>query len=366
MIDFCLYDSLSMIDVLIEKFEEGASENGYPETLQDGDERVIILNVMNYLAECIFNKINAQANNNLVLFCDEANLIYKGIERNVYRIPAQYAVCKVRFSISSIAPSAVIIPAGTKVTADGDVFFETDVEVEIEPGEFADIPCTSTEAEAKANGYAPGSITTLATTLPYIKSVSNIDTSSKGGDEESIESFRRRVLFAPISYNSTGTEAAYREKTYEVSSRIADVAVDHNDNDVFVYILCNEGQLPTEDLIDITTEYLNKDTIKAITDNITVRAASQVQYSINMKYKILKADQTRATEIQASVDKAVDDYIKEIGLAMGNPINPEMLRKAAYVAGAASCEIISPDFEELKPYEVAVCTSKNVAYDGLL
>ena len=87
---------------------------------------------------------------------------------------------------------------------------------------------------------------------------------------------------------------------------------------------------------------------------------------MDMTYKISQRDSEQATAIQAAVEKAVDDYITSIHTSFGNAINPEMLQKAAYSAGAASVTVTSPVYTALETYEVAKCTSKTVTYAGLL
>ena len=176
-IDFTLFDSLSFRDELIEKFEEGSGE-----ILADGDERNTIINTMLYITECLMNEINAQANNNLVAFCDLAHLIYYGVQQDTYRLEATPASCSVRLTVSDQADSDVTIPAGTRVTADGRIFFATSAAITIAPGEYADVTCIATDAGAAGNGYSVGQINILVNTIPYVQNVSNTTASSGGAD----------------------------------------------------------------------------------------------------------------------------------------------------------------------------------------
>lgn len=371
MIDLVYYDSESMMDVLTEKFEEGTLDPDTGEKISvtdadyDADIRAI-LSAINYMGECIFNQINTEANNNLVAFCDETNLIYKGMERNIYRLPADYAQLTLEFTVSANAPDSVTVPKGTKATSDGTIIFETAEEIVIAPGETGEALALSTVATKDANGYGIGTVNILVNQIPYVTAVTNVTTSTDGSDEEDLEAFRQRVLYAPMAFSDVGTAAAYRQKAKEVSAAIADVAVTHDDNAIFVYLLCQDGALPSADLIALCQEYLTKDDIKAETDLITVYAAEEVEYTIEMTYKISQRDTEKVTAIQEAVAAAVDEYIESIGTVMGIPINPEMIQKAAYQAGAASVTVTSPAYESLQPYEVAKCTSKTITYQGLL
>jgi phage-related baseplate assembly protein len=371
MFNFVFYDSESMMDMLVEKFEEGTMDPETGEKISvtnanyDADIRAI-LGTINYLGECMSNMINTQTNNNLVLFCDETNLIYKGVERNVYRLPAEKAETVLKFTASDSAPEAVTIPAGTKATADGVIFFETVEDVTCAPGGNVSVTALSTEATKDANGYSVGSITIIVNTIPYIIGVTNTVISSDGADIEDLEAFRQRVLFAPLTYSSVGTVNGYKYGALSVSAAIADVAVTHDDNEIYVYILCQDGTLPSQDLIDQVEAHITQDDIKAATDLVTVLSAEEVEYTVDLSYKISQRDTEKVTEIQEAVNEAIDEYIRSINVEMGLPINPEMLQKAAYQAGAASVTITSPSYASLEEYEIAKCTSKTVTYDGLL
>lgn len=371
MIDLVYYDAETMMDELIEKFEEGTidPETGDKISVTDADYDAdirAILSAINYMGECIYNQINTEANNNLVAFCDETNLIYKGMERNVYRLPATLAETMLEFTASSNAPAAITIPEGTKTTADGVIFFETSEEVTCNPGETVQVKAFSTEATAAANGYAVGTINIIVNAIPYITGVSNTVISSDGSDEESLKNFRQRVLYAPLMYSDVGTTSAYRQKAFEVSASIIDVAITHDDNEISVYLLCSGGTLPSQDLIDLATDYLTQDDIKAETDLITVYPAEEVEYTVDMTYKISQKDSEQATAIQAAVEQAVDDYITSLKTSLGNAINPEMIQAAAYRAGAASVTVTAPSYTSLESYEIGKCTSKTVTYGGLL
>lgn len=374
MINLVYYDSDNMMDTLIEKFEEGTIDpvTGEKVTVTDADYDTdirAILYAMDYMGECLFNQINTEANNNLVAFCDEPNLIYKGMERNTYRLPAEYAQLTLQFTVSNTAPAAVDIPAGTKATADGSIIFQTVEDVTCDPGGTVEVLALSTEATKDANGYSIGSVNIIVNTIPYVTAVTNTTISSDGADIEDLEAFRERVLYAPLTYSCVGTANAYKFNAKKVSAAITDVAVTHDDNEIYVYLLCQGGSLPSQSLIDEVQAYLTQDNIKDTTDLIEVLPAEEVEYTVNVSYKISQRDSEQATAIQTAVEEAVDGYISEIGTTLGESsaaINPEMLAAAMYKAGAASVTITAPVYTSLAEYEVAKCTSKTVTYNGIL
>lgn len=361
-IDFVLFDSETMMEELRAEFEEASGE-----ALSEGDERETILRCMLYLTECLMNNINAQANNCLVMFCDEAHLLYYGAERDTYRLEAESASCRVEFVASSLSPDAVEIPAGTRVTADGKQFFATQEALTLDPGESAEALCVATSPGAAGNGYRAGQIDTLANTIPYVESVRNLDESGGGSDEEGLEEFRDNVLYAPLKFNTTGSVGGYIYKTKDVSSSIADVDVEAEGAEISVYVLCEGGELPTAELLAEVQEYLDQPTVRAATDHVTVLPAVRVPYEARLTYKVLSGDYARLSAICEAVESAVREYVAEAGGAMGTAINPEMLKAAAYGAGAASVAVETPsEYRHLEDYEVPYCESLAVEFDGLL
>lgn len=362
MIDFTLFDAESEMDMLVEKFEEASGE-----VLYEGDERETLLKCMLYIMETLMNEINAQANNTLALFCDEAHLIYMGAQQNTYRLPAEPAKVTVRFTISDQALADVTIPAGTRVTADGVTFFAVQADTDIAPDSYDDLVCVATEPGAQGNGYTTGQINVLVDVIPYVESVTNTDTSAGGADQQSLENFREDVQYAPLKYNTAGSEGGYIYKTKSVSASIADVAVTASGANVSVYVLCQNGALPSADLLTAVKAYLDQKNIKPVTNNITTYSAVRKNYTVDISYKISPADYTEAAAIQARVAQAVDDYIAALGSKMGTDINPEMFKKVCYDAGAATVTVTYPSaYTTVAKYEVPYCTSKTVTYAGIL
>lgn len=361
-IDLVLFDSESEMDALKEKFEEYSGE-----ALSDGDERDAVLKCILYAEECLMNKINAEANNNLVMFCDETRLLYYGAERDTYRLEAESASCHVGFTASALAPDPVEIPAGTRVTADGKQFFATQEDMTLEPGETRAALCVATVPGAAGNGYQPGQIDTLANTIPYVESVANTDASGGGSDQESLEEFRDNVLYAPLKFNTTGSVGGYIYKTRGVSSSIADVDVEADGAEISVYVLCEGGELPSEELLREVQEYLDQPTVRAATDHVTALPAVRVPYSARVTYRVLERDYARLSAICEAVEEAVSEYVDGAACRMGTAINPEMLGAAAYSAGAASVTVEAPsEYRRLEDWEAPHCESLEVLFDGLL
>ena len=360
MRDFVKFDSSEALENAIEAFEKESGEELYA-----GDERRMMINSFMYLAEIIMAEINYRANNNLIAYCDEETLLLKGAERNVQRIEAKKA--SVMMSFTSVSGEAITIPKGTRVTADGKSFFETVQDAVMNTTEL-ELLCEAVEPGEEYNGFEVGKINILADTIPYITKVTNTTESQGGGDLEDIESYRKRVIDAPKGFSTAGADLAYMEKVKEVDENIADVRpiYDEEESVLNIYVLCKEGKLPDSDLILKIKDHIYQKNIKASTDKVEILAAVQKKYSINCSFKIDKSDEEKASEIKENVEKAVEDYIKTMNSAMGIAINPEILKKYMYNAGAATANVSYPIYAPTDEFEVATCTEKTVTYDGVL
>ena len=154
-ISFVDSDALAILSEMIAGYEAETGRTLYP-----ADPVRVLLN---YVAAVISQeraKINDSAKMNVPRFArgdylDSLAEIFRGVER-LEAVPAE---CMLIFSISSAQDTGVIIPAGTRATADGSITFSTVSDIVIPAGEVSgavkavcDIPGTV------GNGYLAGQI----------------------------------------------------------------------------------------------------------------------------------------------------------------------------------------------------------------
>ena len=115
------------------------------------------------------------------------------------------------FTLASVPAEQAIIPAGTSVSPDGTLFFETEAEL-IFPAGTATLSQSVTawaEGEGSAyNGFLPGQITRLAKGVPCLGSVSNTAESTGGTETEADDALREDVY----------KRQAIRKSTYPTKS----------------------------------------------------------------------------------------------------------------------------------------------------
>lgn len=286
--------------------------------------------------------------------------------RGITRMEALPAVTTVRFTLSEAVSEVVVIPEGTTVT-NGEIYFQTDEYAEIAAGDTSiDIPCTCQTDGAEGNGIPAGEIKILVDTLPYIKSVENIEVTSGGADIEDDENLAERIYLAPSSYSVAGPDDAYKYFTMAYNQEIADVMVTSPDPaEVEIRFLMENGEIPTSTVMSGLEEYLQDNKIRPLTDHVTVLAPEQQRFDIALTYYINRSDQAKANTIQAAVQAAVDEYVKWQTYTIGRDINPSELTKRIIEAGAKRVEITFPVFTSVAPDTVARIGQKTVTYGGL-
>ena len=312
--------------------------------------------------------INTAAQQNLLSYATGEYLDAMGVFLSVLRHEASYAVTTIRFKLSQALANAYTIPVGFGVT-NGVVTFVLEEELVIPPGElYAEASAVCTTVGEAGNDYLAGQISTIVVPMTFLESAVNITTSSGGADAESDAEYAERIRMAPNSFSVAGPEKAYVYHTYSVSPAIVDVAVTSPEpGEVHVYPLMDGGELPSETILTQIDAHLSSDTIRPLTDHVSVLAPKAREYEINVDYWILEGDKGKAETIRANVEKAVEDYRLWQQSSIGRDITPAKLIYGVVGAGASridSATMLPAAFEELAKDEVAQCTKVTVTYKG--
>ncbi|TZE82008.1 baseplate assembly protein [Calorimonas adulescens] len=372
-INFVDVDAESLKNQLIQDFESALGETFYP-----GDERRIFLLQILPLIVGLKNDINESAKQNLLRYARGSMLDALGEFYNTPRLQAQKATVTLRFTLSGPQAMEVIIPKGTRATPDGNIYFATNADLVIPPGQITgDITAVSTEAGAKYNDYAPGQIKTIVDPVPYVASVTNIDTSSGGADIEPDDDgvniwsrYRERIRLAPESFSVAGPEGAYIYWAKTADANIIDVSVSSpSAGTVKVVPLLKDGEIPSQAILDKVSTIVSSKDKRPLTDNVQVAAPTTVSYDITLTYYIALERQTEETIIRNAIEGtggAIDQYKSWQAGKLGRAVNPDYLRQLILNAGAFRIDIISPMYIEINPDQVAKAGTVTVTYGGLI
>lgn len=301
------------------------------------------------------NLIDEAGRQNLLAYATGDNLDALGDLIGVVRMSAAGAKSTVRFSAAVPVAAAVNIPAGTRVTPGNQIYFATDYPAQIHLGQIAvDVPITCTQVGVAGNGFIIGEINALVDPVPFVQSVSNIVESVGGYDTETDDAFRARIRLGVTQFSVAGSRDAYEYWARSASAQISDVYVDSpSPGLVDVYVLLQGGVLPDQSVLDAVEEILNADTVRPITDLVTVKAPSTLPYALDVTYYIRRADAARAAEIQTAVSAAVSAWVLWQRSAIGRDLNPSELVARIVNAGAKRAVVTSPEYTQIISSSIA-------------
>jgi len=365
-IRFVETDAEKIANEMIAAFQQATGQVLYP-----GDPRRIFLLQFVPLLVAAKNDINNTGNQNLLPFANGEALDALGALLGVSRLPAQKARTTLRFTLSSVRLTDVLVPKGTRVTPDGEAFFATIMDLVIPAGStFGDVVAESTEGGARYNGLAAGQINNIVDPIPYVASASNLDTTSGGSDEETDDAYRERIRLAPSSFSTAGPMDAYIFHAKSADVNIADVAVvSLNPCEVDIYVLLKGGQIPDQGVLDKVSVAVNDKTVRPLTDLVNVKPAEPATYDVDVTYYISTDRANEVPAIRQAIEGpggAVDRYIDWQQSRLGRPILPDELLARMYQAGAARIVITNPVYTVIDPHEIAKVGTKSITYGGLI
>lgn len=358
--DILEVDSAKLYASIIGSLMDSCDEALYP-----GDERRIFGEGIVALFVSMFSLFNDKAKQRTLRYARGNVLDAIGERYNVLRAEPTMASAIFRFSVSDVQSENIIIPAGTRITADGGIYFAT-IETVVLPAwsTSVDIIAQCTTGGAYYNGYAIGTISTLVDLIPYISKVENITASTGGSDgepydEDGDEKYRERIRLSPAIQSTAGPESAYRYFVLSADPEIIDVAIDcpeDQPNVVNLYPLMVGGELPSAEVLQKVLETLSDD-VRPMTDNVNAFPPTVVEYQVELKYYCTKDNEATTIEAIEGAGGAIDQYNEWQTAALARNINPDQLRRFLLVPntgiGALRVDVVKPSFQELTKSQVA-------------
>lgn len=362
-VNFLETDAETIRSQIITGFEQASGD-----TLAAGDPRRLFLLS---IADVIIQQrtaINLAAQQNLLSYAQGGYLDALGQLLAVERMAESKAVTTIEFTLSQALGSVYTIPAGTQVT-NGVVTFETDEDLLIPIGETTgEVSASCTVAGPVGNDYLAGQISTIVTPMTFVSGAQNTTITTGGADAESDPDFADRIRLAPNSFSVAGPEKAYVYHAKSVSPAIIDVKVNSpTPGEVDVYVLLTDGTLPTEDTLEQIEEHLSDENIRPLTDYVVVKAPTASNYEIELHYWISQEDSSKAAQIQADVEAAVEQYRLWQQTKIGRDITPGKLLQLVFAAGASrvdNSKLKPATWKKLEAMQVAQCTKVSVVYEG--
>lgn len=335
-------------------------------TLYAGDPVRLFLEAVAYIIAQQRAVIDFTGKMNLLRYATGGYLDHLGVLTGVERIAAKAASCTCRFAPSEALDFAVAIPAGTRVSPDGQAMFSTSAAAELAAGAlYVDVAVQAEDAGESLNGLLPGQITQIVDTVAYIATVANTTTTSGGTEEEDDESFRARIQLSPESFSTAGPRLAYVYWAKTAHQDIVDVAVTSPTPGVVdVRVLMDGGSLPSAEVLALVDATLSEEKRRPLTDNVVVAAPVVVAFNVALTWYLRAEDATLAAQVQTAVAEAVAGYVTWQQSAIGRDVNPSELIKRVVAAGAKRCVVTTPVFTTVGETEVAQAGTIAVTYGG--
>lgn len=361
-INFIETNAEEIKDRLIDNFEEYLGEALFP-----GDERRIYLQSFAYILANSMIAINETGRGNLLRYAIGNQL--DGLGTDIFlnpRLEAEYATVTMEFTLSNTQKEDIVIPAGTRVTPDGKIYFATDEDIVYPANSVTltkEVSATATEPGASHNDFDIGQINKLVDTIAYVHSVSNITVSGGGSDTETDEEYRDRLHESPFAFSVAGPANAYKAIAMAASADVMDASVySPSAGVVEIAIVKDNGEIPAGDdeLLKIIMDACSDKTVRPLTDNVRVVPATAVTININVTYYVANGDTSKNEAILA----AVEEYKAWQTGKIQRDINPGKLVALMQEAGAGWVDITEPKYRALAESEIAQIGTVSISNGG--
>lgn len=361
--NFVETDSSKLYTAIIGKLMDECKEPLYP-----GDERRIFGEALVVVLVSLYNEFNDKMKQRTLqnargYVLDAIGDMFYKTERAA---PAS-AYATFRFAIDEVLAENIVIPAGTRITTDGSVYFATEETTVLQSGElFVDVLGVCITGGSAYNGFTVGTIATLVDLIPFISSVQNVTTSTGGDDgepytEEGDNRYRERIGLASAKLSTAGPEASYRYFALTADPDIIDVSIDVPDACVVnIYPLMRGGELPDEETLEKVLATVSADNVRPMTDIVSALAPETVEYTVEIKYYCTQDDEAAAIQTIEADGGAIDQYNAWQQAALARDINPDQLRRfilapswAEGLTGAVRVDVTGPVFTKVGKNQVA-------------
>lgn len=177
---------------------------------------------------------------------------------------------------------------------------------------------------------------------------------------ESDADFRARIQLSPEGYTTAGSEGSYVFHGLGASSDVKDVqATSPEPGKVTVYVLSRTGDgTAQQTTIDAVTSTLNDETIRPMTDQVTVLSANIVEYTIEAVLTLFPGPDSSVV-LKSAID-AVTTYA-ETQRSIGYDVPLSGLYRALHQPGVQNVTLISPAASlVIGDGQASFCTNINV------
>lgn len=364
-IDLFVVDDKEIHNLIVD-YVEGELD----ETLYQGDERKIFMEVMHSFIVVFLTRLNELFNQRFAQYAKGPILDEHGKNDNCERLAATKSQTTERFSLDGILSFNVVIPKGTRVTADNEKYFTTDEVAVIYAGStFVDVPVSAIEGGSAYNGYTTGQINKLVDRVEYISTVSNLNETTGGDDGEPYPEvdggvgdahYYERIQLSKSSKSTAGAESTYIYYAKSADASISDVfpKSDQAAGTIELIVSCKDGTVPTQEILDKVFAACNSKEVRPLNDKLIVSGIAQETYDIELIYYTTEDEENDTILAVEGEGGAIERYNAWQCGEIGRAINPDRLRSEILKSdikpiGAEYVEITKPVYTVLDSSKIA-------------
>jgi len=332
--------------------------------LQPAQVETILLDIIAYRDALKAAQIQAAAVQNLVRFSTAPTLDFLGDLVGVVRLGATAATCVVRFTLVT-GHGGVVIPAGTRISSvDGIAVFETVASQSVSSGiDIADVDCVCLETGTVGNGYGVGTIATILDPQSYISTAANTNIPAGGAESETDELLRERIILAPASFSTAGSEGAYKFHARSANPAIIDVAVTSpTPGTVSIYPLMNDGTTTPAQIINQVAAICSGERVRPLTDTVLVLSPTRLDYTIQCDLTLY--DTADPAVIVPAVEAALQLFVDERRTKLGKDVIDTQIIRITQIEGVYTVALTGFSNVIVSPTEFPFCTSFAVQVIG--
>lgn len=182
---------------------------------------------------------------------------------------------------------------------------------------------------------------------------------------EDDEALRYRIVLAPEGYSVAGPQGAYTFHALSADGDVLGASADSpSPGEVVVTILSRTGDgVAAAPLLSTVSAYLSGDTLRPLTDHVTVQSATIVDYAIQATIKTF-AGPDSATVIAAA--QASAQAFAAASHRLGRDVTLSGVYAALHVAGVQKVTLVSPVADiAIAGDEAPFCTGIALTWSGI-
>ena len=324
-IHYLTYDPKEIWRVMFENYVNAGGDILYP-----GDEKEILLRSVQADIVQLFAGVDTALRMQTLRYAVGDYLDILGEQRSCTRIEASPATATVIITTSATGATDVL-PAGTSMTADGEAYYLLDEDITLTGyAQTLTAGITAEKTGSAGNALLAGNQMQLAVNNPAIVSVVVATDAAGGNEREDDETYRERIHEYNIASMTTGPSRQYESAAKAVSSVILDAkAVNEGAGQVGIYLILSD-ETGAAAIKAAVAEALSDITTRPLTDTVTVELATDISYTLNVKYIC-----DNSSSVNAAIAAAAADYQEWQDGSIGLAFNPDRLMAAIYSAGAS-------------------------------